>query len=63
MFTKTTIALALILATASGALAATKKQHSANPAWDVYDSRGVYVGSDPDSRIRMHLQRDHGPTE
>ena len=56
MFTKTTIALALILATASGALAATKKQHSANPAWDVYDIRGVYVGSDPDVRIRSLLR-------
>ena len=57
MFTKTTIALALILATASGALAATKKQHSTNPGFDVYDGRGMYVGSDPDARIRSELLR------
>ncbi len=57
MFTKTTIALAIILATATGALAATKK-HSINPSFDVYDSRGVYVGSDPDPRVRLELQRD-----
>ena len=57
MFTKITIALALVLATAAGALAATKKQHSTNPGFDVYDSRGTYVGSDPDARIRGELLR------
>jgi hypothetical protein len=60
MFTKSTIALAIVVGITSGALAATKKQHSANPGWDVYDNRGVYVGSDPDSRIRMELLRDYG---
>jgi hypothetical protein len=34
MFTKTAIALAIIVSTASGALAATK-QRSINPGWDV----------------------------
>jgi hypothetical protein len=35
-----------------------KVRHSSNPAFDVYDSRGRYVGSDPDPRIRMELLRD-----
>jgi hypothetical protein len=60
MFTKTAIALAIILGTASGTLAATKKQHSTNPTWDVYDGRGVYLGSDPDPRIRSMLLHDQG---
>jgi hypothetical protein len=39
-------------------------RHSSNPAFDVYDSRGRYVGSDPDPRIRMELLRDpSGGTE
>ncbi len=61
MFTKTTFALALVLATASGALAATKQQSSATRN-DVYDARGVYVGSDPDANVRFELRRDwdHG---
>jgi hypothetical protein len=63
MFAKSTIALAIIVGITSGALAATKQQHSPNAAWDVYNSRGVYVGSDPDSRIRTELQRDHGHAE
>jgi hypothetical protein len=62
MLIKTTMALAVILGTASGALAATKT-HSTNPAHDVYDSRGRYVGSDPDPAIRFQLRRDwaYGP--
>jgi hypothetical protein len=44
MLIKTTMALAVILGTASGALAATKT-HSINPAHDVYNSRGMYVGA------------------
>ena len=63
MFTKSTIALAIIVGITSGALAATKKQHSPNPAWDVYDYRGVYVGSDPNPLVRMNILRDHGTTE
>jgi len=46
MFTKTAIALAIIVGTASGALAATKQSNSI-PKWDAYDCRGVYVGSNP----------------
>ena len=63
MFTKTTLALAIIVGITSGALAATKRQHSSNPAWDVYDYRGHYIGSDPDPLVRMDLLRDHGTTE
>jgi|HubBroStandDraft_6_1064221.scaffolds.fasta_scaffold4277687_1 hypothetical protein len=57
MFTKTAIALAIIFATASATLAATK-QHSSAPSRDVYDTRGVYVGSDPDANVRFELRRD-----
>jgi hypothetical protein len=34
-------------------------QHSVNPANDVYDTRGRYVGSDPDPFIRDSLARSH----
>ena len=54
MFTKTTFALALVLATASGALAAPK---SLAPGNDAYE-RGTYVGSDPDVNVRFELHRD-----
>jgi hypothetical protein len=30
--------------------------HSSNPAFDVYNLQGEYVGSDPDPRIRSLLQ-------
>jgi hypothetical protein len=59
MFSKTAFALTIALATASGALAATKG-HATNPAHDVYDVRGAYAGSDPDAKIRFELQRDGG---
>jgi hypothetical protein len=61
MFTKTTLALAFVLATASGTLAATKQQNF-EPRNDVYDARGTSVGSDPDSNVRFELRRDwdHG---
>jgi len=55
MFTKTTFALAFVLATASGALGATKQ--SFEPRSDVYE-RGIYVGSDPDAGVRYELHRD-----
>ena len=60
MFTKTTFALALVLATASGALAATKQGFQ--PRNDVYDVRNIYAGSDPDANVRFELRRDwdHG---
>jgi hypothetical protein len=77
------MALALILASASGSLAAEKKhstntasnpaysafassspaaqnqnKHSTNAAYDVYNTRGHYVGSDPDPTVRAQLGRD-----
>jgi hypothetical protein len=56
MFTRIAIALALITGSASGALA--QKRFSTNPAHDVYDITGKYVGSDPDPAVRSMLQRD-----
>ncbi len=86
MFRKTKIALsvALVLGTASAALATPPSKHvryssnlaasalamspsqvgpSGNPAFDVHDNRGVRIGADPDSRIRLELQRDQHPGE
>jgi hypothetical protein len=63
MFTKATVALAVVLATASGALAATKKTHSVAPshdAYSVYNPSGAYVGTDPDLNVRFELNRDWG---
>jgi hypothetical protein len=59
MFSKTTFALAIFIATASGALAAAKHQ-SVAPNHDVFDTRGAYVGADPDANIRFELRRDEG---
>jgi citrate synthase len=57
MFTKTMFALAFALATASGALAATKSQ-STDQGQNVYNPRGAYVGTDPDLNVRFELRRD-----
>lgn len=57
MFTKTTFALAFVLATASGALPAPKGQ-SIVPSQNVYNPAGAYVGTDPDAKIRFELRRD-----
>jgi len=57
VLTKTTFALAFALATASGALAATKT-HSVAPSQDGYNPAGAYVGTDPDLNIRFELNRD-----
>jgi hypothetical protein len=85
MLIRTTIALALVLGSASGSLAAQKKhsndaaslayasgslaaqnsgslaaqrKHSTNAAYDVYNVRGHYVGSDPDPTVRAEIARD-----
>jgi hypothetical protein len=34
------------------------QRHSTNPAHDVYDAAGRYVGSDPDPRVRQNLVND-----
>jgi hypothetical protein len=58
MFTKTTFALALALATASSALAATKSQSIVPSQETVYNPAGDYIGTDPDLNIRFELKRD-----
>jgi hypothetical protein len=62
MFTKATLGLAVILVTASGALAA-KKSHSVAPTSATYSAgayrNGTYVGTDPDLNIRFELNRDY----
>jgi len=60
MFTKTAFALAIALATASGALAATKTHNIAPSHTGAYNAAGVYVGTDPDLRVRFELNRDLG---
>jgi hypothetical protein len=57
MFSKTMIALAVFATTASGAFAAVKYQ-SAPSRHDVYDTRGAYLGADPDANVRFELRRD-----
>jgi hypothetical protein len=59
MFTKTTFAVALAFATASGALAVTKT-HSIAPSQDGHNPAGAYVGTDPDLNICFELNRDWG---
>jgi Tfp pilus assembly protein FimT len=39
------------------------QRHSTNPAFDVYDTAGHYVGSDPDPRIRQELLNDQGSSD
>jgi len=46
--------------TSTMAMAAGHSVHSTNPAFDVYNTRGHYVGSDPDPFIRDQLARDPG---
>jgi hypothetical protein len=58
MFAKTAFILAIVIGTASSALAG-PKQYSTNPAHDVFVN-GKYVGSDPDPTIRSTLARDVG---
>lgn len=41
----------------------TNGRHSTNPANDVYDSHGAYLGSDPDPTIRGMLRTDHGTSD
>ncbi|HKD30670.1 MAG TPA: hypothetical protein VKC66_32775 [Xanthobacteraceae bacterium] len=61
MLSKIASGLAIILATASGALAATKT-HDITLSHSVYTSAyspsGAYVGTDPDRNVRFELNRD-----
>ena len=58
MLTRTAFGVAFILATASGALAATTHQHAVSQVQNVYNPNGAYVGIDPDLAIRFELNRD-----
>jgi Na+(H+)/acetate symporter ActP len=60
MFIKAAFGLAVILATASGALAATRSQSVApsHDVYTVYTPNGAYVGTDPDLSVRFELNRD-----
>jgi hypothetical protein len=62
MFTKATLGLAVILATVSGALAATKTHITAvrDAVHAAYNNPvGTYVGTDPDLNVRFELNRDY----
>jgi type II secretory pathway pseudopilin PulG len=36
----------------------TNQRHSDNPAYDVYDSDGQYIGSDPDVTVRERMRTE-----
>src|SRR5712672_1210091 len=63
MFVKITIAVALILVTASGALAASKQKHNTKRAYDLYDTHRQYGGSASRAKTvhakTMHVKRTH----
>jgi hypothetical protein len=58
MFAKAILGLTVILATASGALAATKSHSVAPNAYGAYSRDAAYIGTDPDGNIRFELNRD-----
>jgi hypothetical protein len=58
MLTKAILGLAVILATASGALAVTKSHSVAPNAYGAYSRDAAYIGTDPDLNIRFELNRD-----
>jgi hypothetical protein len=60
MLTKTTLGFAVILPTASGALAARKTQNIApiHDLYTVYNPANAYVGIDSDINIRFRLNRN-----
>ena len=39
-------------------LSRNSQRHSTNPANDVYDTAGHYIGSDPSALVRLEIQRD-----
>ena len=64
MFAKTAFGLAIILATASGALATTTKNRNVDSSHivysNVYNPAGARVSTDPDFNLRPELNRDWG---
>jgi hypothetical protein len=59
MLTKTAFGLAIVLATVSGSLAATRTP-AVGSNQGVSSSTGAYIGTDPDQGIRFELNRDAG---
>jgi hypothetical protein len=62
MFTKVAFGLAVVVATAAGAVAATKADNTLSQTvyTNVYNPLGADVGTDPDLNIRFELNRDWG---
>jgi hypothetical protein len=58
MLTKAALGLAIIVAAASGALAATRQPHLISKDQTIYNPYGAYVGTDPDQAVRFELRRD-----
>ena len=50
-------------ATARAMAPSNQVRHSSNRAFDVYDTSGRYIGSDPDPFIRSQLARDSHPND
>jgi|SRR5215470_2995539 len=61
MFVKITLALALVLGTASGALAAPKQKHNTNRAHDLSDTRGQHAGNVSRAKT-THAKATHAKT-
>jgi hypothetical protein len=61
MLTKTALGVALVLATVTGSLAATKP-HAYATQQNIYNPYGAYLARDPDPSVRYNLRRDwtHG---
>jgi hypothetical protein len=57
MLTRVAFGMAIVLATVSGSLAATRT-HAVSFNQTVYNPAGAYVGTDPDQGIRFELSRD-----
>jgi hypothetical protein len=47
-----------VVPAANQAFAQQRRSHSNNAAYDVYDTEGKYVGSDPDAHVRTELYFD-----
>jgi hypothetical protein len=63
MLTKTAFGIALVLATLTGSVAATKPHAVVmHMHQNIYNPYGAYIGTDPDPSIRFNLLRDasHG---
>jgi hypothetical protein len=60
MFAKVAFGLAVVLATASAALAAAKANSTSLSSvyTNVYNPSGAYIGTDPDLNVRLELNRD-----